>query len=198
MNKHYIYAYVDPRDNKVRYIGQGINERWLAQHKTCEQYGVWPWLQRLKALGLRPIRFIVLEGLTKPQADRWEIDLIDLIGRHVAGEGPLLNLSTGGANSSQGVIKSAETRRKLSESNKGRKCKPFSEEHRRKLSETKKGNTNSKGRVITTEFRRRMSEINKGNTNCKGRKHSEETKRKISETEKQTKAAKKQSALSVL
>src|SRR5208337_5510991 len=109
---HYIYAYVDPRDNIVRYIGQGQNERWLAKHKHNEQYGVYPWLKRLKELGLEPLRFIVLEKLTKKQADRWEIDLIDLIGRQREQTGPLLNLSKGGGSGTCGYKASAETKRK--------------------------------------------------------------------------------------
>jgi len=183
--KHYIYAYVDPRDSKVRYIGQGQNERWLAKHKHNEQYGVWPWLQRLKELGLEPLRFIVLEKLTKKQADSWEIDLIDLIGRQCEQTGPLLNLSKGGAGSS-GVKRSAATRRKLSEARKGNtnskgnvpwnKGKPRSEETKMKISESLKGKPScNKGKTHTEKSRRNMSEA------CT---HTEATKQKMSKSHK--------------
>src|SRR5208282_3487572 len=108
MLKRYIYAYVDPRDNVVRYIGQGQNARWLDTHKHNEQYGVYPWLCKLKELGLEPLRFIVLEKLTNKQADRWEIDLIDLIGRQCEQTGLLLNLSKGGGSGNSGCKASAE------------------------------------------------------------------------------------------
>lgn len=39
----------------------------------------------------------------------------------------------------KGTHRSEETRKKISESLKGRKLKPFSEEHRRKMSESRKG-----------------------------------------------------------
>jgi group I intron endonuclease len=64
---------------------------------------------------------------------------------------------------------SEETRRKISESNKGRKR---SEESRRKMSEA------AKGKVVSEETRRKISEVRKG------KKRSEETKRKISEYQK--------------
>jgi hypothetical protein len=67
---------------------------------------------------------------------------------------------------------SEETRRKLSEVQKG---KILSEETRRKLSEVHKGKTPSE------ETRRKMSEAHKGNTYCLGKNHSEETKKKMSE-----------------
>ena len=51
---------------------------------------------------------------------------------------------------------SEETRRKMSEAKKGKKRKPFTEEHRRKLSESHKGNT------LSEEHRKKISEAQKG------------------------------------
>jgi group I intron endonuclease len=88
---------------------------------------------------------------------------------------------------------SEETKRKMSESRKGRvspmKGKTFSEESRRKISESLKGRKHSE------ETKRKMSETKKGkprseetkrkiSESLKGRKHSEETKRKMSESQK--------------
>ena len=92
--------------------------------------------------------------------------------------------------------RSDETRRKLSESHKGKKRKPFSEEHRRKMSESHKCKTHSnesrrkmseshKGKPFTDEHRRKLSESHK----CKTL--SAETRRKISEACVRRKAAKK-------
>ena len=76
----------------------------------------------------------------------------------------------------KGVTLSDETRRKMSESKKGR---IFSEEHRRKLSESHKGHT------VSEETRKKMSEAKKGENNPLYGKHfSEETRRKISEANK--------------
>ena len=69
---------------------------------------------------------------------------------------------------------SEETKRKISESHKGKpshlKGKPKSEETKRKLSESMKGN------ALSEETKRKMSEPRKG------KHHSEETKRKMSES----------------
>jgi len=188
---HYIYAYVDPRDNTVRYIGQGQNKRWLKQHQNNGQYGVYPWLCKLKGLGLEPLRFIVLEKLAKKQADRWEIDLIDLIGRRIEGTGPLLNLSKGGT--SGGFKHREESKQKMSEAKKGR---TFSEEHKQKISEASKGKPKSeeakrkmseasKGKPKNEEHRRKLSEVKKGKpSGMKGKTHTEESKKKNSEAHK--------------
>lgn len=68
----------------------------------------------------------------------------------------------------KGKILSAETRRKISETQKG---KLLSEEHRKKLSEAKKG---KKRMPFSEEHRRKISEAKKGKV------RSEETKNKIS------------------
>ena len=84
---------------------------------------------------------------------------------------------------------SEETRRKLSEANRG---KVFSEETKRKLSESQKGRVFSeetrrrmseshKGRVLTEETKRKISEAKKGK---KSKPFSEEHKRKLSESQK--------------
>lgn len=80
---------------------------------------------------------------------------------------------------------------------KGKKCKPFSEEHKRKISEANKGHTTSdetkrklseamKGRTFSDEWKKKISETKKG------KKHSNETKRKLSEAKKCISAAYKE------
>ena len=89
----------------------------------------------------------------------------------------------------KGKRHSEETRRKISESNKGKTRPPRSDGHRRKLSEAKKGKTLSeehrrkiseagRGRTHTIEHRRKISEANKGKT------ISSQTRRKLSEAHK--------------
>ena len=83
---------------------------------------------------------------------------------------------------------SEEHKRKISESEKGRK---LSEETRKKMSESRKGKSSSeeqkkkisaalKGRSHSEEHNRKVSEALKGNTNSKGKHRTEETKNKIS------------------
>ena len=91
------------------------------------------------------------------------------------------------------VMRSEETRRKISESRKGKNHpmygKHHNEETRRKISAAKKGKVLSeetkrklsevnKGKHLSEETRRKMSEVHKGRT------HSEEAKRKMSECRK--------------
>ena len=94
---------------------------------------------------------------------------------------------------------SPETRRKMSEAQKG---KTLSEEHRRKISRSNKGSPGpwkgkkrseatrrkmseaQKGKSLSKEHRRKLSEANKGKKNWKGRKHTEEARRKLSEARK--------------
>ena len=87
------------------------------------------------------------------------------------------NLTKGG----DGGVRCDETRRKMSESKKGKpspnKGVPMSEEQKKKLSEI------NKGKHHTEETRRKMSESLKGRTGPnKGKTMSEETKKKISES----------------
>jgi len=74
-----------------------------------------------------------------------------------------VSLAMRGNKNGLGVIKSEETRRKLSEANKG---KTLSEEHKQKLSQAHTGKTLSPEHV----------------EKLRGRTHSEETKRKMSES----------------
>ena len=85
---------------------------------------------------------------------------------------------------------SEETKRKISEGNKG---KFVSKESRQKMSKSHKGKTLSpehkqkiaegnKGRIVSKETRKKLSEGNKGKPGSwTGRKHSDETKKKMSE-----------------
>ena len=76
---------------------------------------------------------------------------------------------------------SSESKRKMSEVNKGKKRQPFSEEWKRKLSESKLGNKNWLGKHHSEETKRKISEAMKGDNNPLFGKHlSKETRRKMS------------------
>ena len=94
------------------------------------------------------------------------------------------------------ILATPEVRRKMSKAQKGKKRKPFSEEHKRKISKAKRGKKRSEetrrkiskgrmGKKLSEEHKRKLSETNKGReSNRKGVKLSEEVKRKLSEARK--------------
>ena len=96
------------------------------------------------------------------------------------------NLTEGG----DGVLPSEESRRKMSESHKGKappnKGIPMSEEQKKKLSDSLKGRTpHNKGIPMSEEQKKKLSEINKGKVPPnKGKHHTEESKKKMSESHK--------------
>lgn len=88
-----------------------------------------------------------------------------------------------------GRIHSEETKKKLSNSNKGKSRPPVSEATRKKLSNSSKGKLHTEetkkklssmntGKVLSEETKKKLSSINKGKL------HSEETKKKLSDAAK--------------
>ena len=76
----------------------------------------------------------------------------------------------------KGKHRSEETKKKLSEANKGKKGRKHTDETKHKLSEVNTGKHRSE------EAKRKMSEAHKGKSSgMKGKKMSEETKKKLSE-----------------
>ena len=94
----------------------------------------------------------------------------------------------------KGIVRSEDTRKKMSESlkgrtawNKGKKLKPITEEHARKMHEA------WKGKHHTEESRKKMSEALKGKPSPrKGMTLSEEHRRKLSEAAKRREARKRE------
>ncbi len=203
-NRYYVYILTDPRDGVIKYVGRGTGRRWLwALRDKCDRpYGVESWVRLLRKLGLNPDVTMVLVDLSKEQACRWEVDLINFIGRHP--DGPLLNVSIGGAG---GCGKhSDKTKRKLSQALKGIKRGPMCEEHRLAISKALIGKTVSSetrqklakaatGKTASEETRRRIGKASKGRKPSKearqkmsdagkGKTFSDETKRKLAKGRK--------------
>ncbi len=113
MSNHYIYAFLEPATEVPRYIGQGVGSRWRWwRHPDREaQYGVHPWLRELKQ---EPTVIKIATGLSQKQADNYEEDLIEFIGRVSEGTGPLLNIAAGPSTCGH----SLGTRRRRSKSNR--------------------------------------------------------------------------------
>ena len=183
---YYTYAYLR-EDKTPYYIGKGNGGR-IYKKGTGE---VNPPKDKSRIIYLK-------QNLTEEEAFKHEIYMIDVFGRIDLGTGILRNKTDGGEGTS-GVVKSEETRKKISEAGRGR---THSEETRKKIGEAKKGKTASEetkikmseassgknhhmyGRTHSEETRKKISESTKGNTHWLGKTHSEETKIKISEAQK--------------
>jgi hypothetical protein len=58
----YVYLLIDPRDGRVRYVGETQNPAFrLERHRRGEVMRTWAWSDALKMAGVRPIMRIVAE-----------------------------------------------------------------------------------------------------------------------------------------
>ena len=181
---YYTYAYLR-EDKTPYYIGKGTGDRIYSTNRRVN-----PPKDKSRIIFLK-------QNLTEQEAFKHEIYMIAVFGRKDLGTGILQNLTDGGEGGS-GRVLSEETRRKLSDANRGKNHpnygKTFSEETRRKMSASKKNmsdETRKKmsevkkgehhpfyGKTLSEETRRKMSEAHKGKT------HSEQSKRKVGEANK--------------
>lgn len=203
MKKYIIYKHTSPSD-KV-YIGitcQSVERRW----RDGKGYELQKYFYRaIEKYGWDNFKHEILyENLEERQAKVLEMSLIF----YYDSTNPKLgyNLTKGGEGHF-GYSPTEETRKKLSETHKGRtpwnkgKTDVFSEETRKKISEASKGRHLSdeskkkiseanKGSERTEEERRKISEKakerykNKENNPMFGKHHTEETKKKLSESHK--------------
>jgi hypothetical protein len=160
---YYTYAYLR-EDGTPYYIGKGKGKRVYSNNgKPC-----------VVPKNKNQIIFLK-QNLTEEEAYIHEIYMISILGRIDIGTGILRNKSNGGEGKS-GYIHTQETKNKISQAVKGKNhplygCSPSSET-RRKMSDS------LKGRIITDECRAKMSESHKGRPptyGFKGKTHTEET-----------------------
>ena len=153
---YYTYAYLR-EDKTPYYIGKGKGNRLYKRGS------------RVFAPPKDKSRIIYLkQNLTEGEAFKHEIYMIAVLGRIDLGTGILHNRTDGG----EGISNpSEETRRKMSETHKG---KIVSEESRKRIGEANKN--------PSEETRRKKSDANRGENNPNyGKTASEETRKKLSE-----------------
>ena len=167
-----VYVHISP--NGKRYYGitkQEIEKRWRNgkgysnnNHFTnAINYYDWDNFEHI----------VIARGLTEEEAKWLEVELIRELDTTNGEYG--YNITKGGEGTN-GLKHSEETRKKLSEINKG---KSLSEEHKKNISKAKKGCE------VTEGARKKMSESHKGENNAMyGKSLSEEHKKNISKANK--------------
>lgn len=176
--------------NGKTYIGQHkykeLNDYYMGSGKHL--------VRAQKKYGIENFKkeILIFNVAKKEHADLLEKTFIDS-EREKVGKENCYNITDGG----EGFIgfHSKETKRKISEANKGKHWK-LSEETKRKMSESGKGKCLSeetkkkmskvhKGRKFSEEHKKKMSEAKKGKKHpFYGKHHSEETQNKMSESHK--------------
>ena len=163
----YIYLIID-LTNWKKYVGQ---HHYHLEKLDSNYHGSGTIISKIYKKRPHTLKEVYLKTCyTQEELDEWEQYYIKFYNTLYPNG---YNLTEGG----NGGVHCEETRRKISESQKGRQ---FSEEHRKKISESKKN--------ISEETRRKLSE---NHHDCSGEKnpmfgkeHSEETRRKISNANK--------------
>ena len=154
--RFYTYAYLRV-DRTPYYIGKGKGRRLYEKH----QKGISVPKDKSRIIYLK-------QNLTEEEAFKQEKYMIAVFGRKDLGTGILHNKTDGGEGIS-GLVRTEETRKKISKGLKGENNYWYG----------KKGkDAPNYGKVPSEETRRKLSEAKKG------KKHSEETRKKQSEVKK--------------
>ena len=75
----YVYAYIDPIDSRIKYIGKGTGNRALSHLHSEEESDKVKWIQELKTIGKIPRIDIIARNLSEETALLIERSLIDSI-----------------------------------------------------------------------------------------------------------------------
>ena len=80
--KHYVYLYIDPRNNSVFYVGKGFKNRCYSHLSDSSETDKLARIDELEKIGLEPQIDILRHGLSSEQALEVESAAIDLLGLH--------------------------------------------------------------------------------------------------------------------
>jgi hypothetical protein len=162
----YVYKHTRNDNGEIFYIGIGRNKNRMISHRSRNNY----WLNIVNKVGFTAQ--IIEDNLTWEEAISREIYWINLYGRKNDGTGSLSNMTDGGEGS-YGRIFSENTKKKISDSHKG---KTLTSEQKIKISQGNLGKPKPK----PNGFGEKISKI------LKGKKRTEESKLKQSITTKKT------------
>ena len=176
-----VYKHTTKDTGSIFYIGIGKNEK--RAYSRTERTKLWKNIINKHDYTVE----ILYNGLTWEEACEKEKELIKFYGKRNSGNGTLVNITDGG-DGRLGAYPSEETRKKMSESHKGKNtwskgCKQ-SEKTKQKLRDYYRENGSpNKGKIKSEEHRKKISESLKGRSGTWiGRNHSEETKLKMKES----------------
>lgn len=194
----FIYGLVDPKTNELRYVGKSVNplvrlRKHISERNVHDTYKD-RWLRKLYDLNIKP-ELIIIDEVKHNQWQFWErfyINYFKSIGCS------LTNTTIGGDEppSTKGRKHTDETRKKMSESKKGKPIpwlnKKRTKEHQNNLTKALKGRkSEKKGKTYdelygnrSQELKNKLSKahcgIQAGNKHpMYNKKHTEETKNKI-------------------
>ena len=164
----FVYRHIRLDKNEPFYIGISKDQYRPYATKNRSKY----WARIVNKSDYRVE--ILFDDLTYEQAKEKEIEFISLYGRKDLNNGCLVNMTDGGEGSLN-VVVSEETRRLISQNNKGRKGFTHSEQSKMKISIAKTGVKQTKEAIENRRIGREL---------C-GYKHSDEVKKKISNTKRE-------------
>ena len=194
-NKAFVYLWRDSKDKRfyLGYSGSNRKNYICSSEYMIKEYNVRPqdFKRRILKYGCETAMGFLEERLLKSRKDRFGKQYYNLISQfpyisHT--EETKRKISEG----NKGKKRSKETLLKMSKCFKGKKRKPFSEETKRKMSQWQIGKKHSE------ETKRKIGEASKNRKTFLGKNHSEESIRKMREASKLWWQKRKQQQIGVM
>jgi hypothetical protein len=143
MNIFYVYALLDPIRKLPFYIGKGKNKRaYMHLNEKLEKTDnkrKWHRIHKIRIAGFEPVICKIIENVNETYALEIEKSIIRIFGRIGFEENGILTNLTEGGDGISGHRHSKISKIKMSNSKKGKKRQPTSNETKNKISESNKG-----------------------------------------------------------